>query len=141
MEPFEVIMRDHIIFILISVAIVLLVPLTLVGCGRSDMEAGPSAPDSAAVEGESAPETAATSYSLEEVATHGSEDDCWMAIDGRVYDVTDYIPDHPNLDPILAGCGLEATELYDTRPMGSGTPHSPRADQLLEDYLIGELER
>ena len=41
---------------------------------------------------------------------------------------------------ILEGCGKDGTELYETRPMGSGTPHSDRARNLLEDYYIGELK-
>lgn len=42
-----------------------------------------------------------TFYTLEEVAKHDNEDDCWMVINGKVYDVTDYIDDHPGGDVIL----------------------------------------
>lgn len=81
------------------------------------------------------------SYLLSEVALHNSKDNCWLAIEGKVYDVTKFIPTHPGGDAILAGCGKDATELFNTRPMGSGTPHSERARNGLENYYIGELRK
>ncbi len=79
-------------------------------------------------------------YTLEEVAKHSSREDCWIVIHGKVYDVTSFIPEHPGGDAILQGCGKDATELFETRPMGSGTPHSEEARELLERYYIGELK-
>ena len=43
--------------------------------------------------GEGAAQMAA--FTLEEVAKHASERDCWVAIHGRVYDVTDFLSIHP----------------------------------------------
>ena len=79
--------------------------------------------------------------SLDEISPHDSADDCWFAIHGKVYDVTPFIQGglHPGGDVILEGCGTDATVLFETRPMGSGTPHSERARNLLENYYIGEL--
>ncbi len=77
-------------------------------------------------------------YGMEQLAMHNTDDDCWMAINGKVYDVTDYVDKHPGSDSILEGCGREATELFETRPMGSGTPHSDNARQKLDDYEIGD---
>ncbi|MBS9402673.1 cytochrome b5 domain-containing protein [Halomonas sp. TRM85114] len=75
---------------------------------------------------------------LAELAEHDSAESCWKAIDGRVYDITDYVPNHPTEESvILEWCGREATEGWDNkRP---GVPHSPRAEGMLEDYLIGRL--
>ena len=78
-------------------------------------------------------------YSFEEIALHNSKDDCWFAIDNKVYDVTDFISSHPGGKSILEGCGKDATQLFETRPMGSGAPHSSNARQLLNDYYIGDL--
>ena len=33
--------------------------------------------------------------SLEELQMHATQDDCWVAIDGKVYDFTDFLEDHP----------------------------------------------
>ncbi|MFQ3789084.1 cytochrome b5 domain-containing protein [Halomonas sp. A29] len=75
---------------------------------------------------------------LEQLAEHDSADSCWKAIHGRVYDLTDYFPAHPTDEAIfLEWCGREATEGWDNkRP---GVPHSPRAEAMLERYLIGRL--
>ncbi|MGR2739212.1 cytochrome b5 domain-containing protein [Billgrantia sp. Q4P2] len=75
---------------------------------------------------------------LDQLAEHDNADSCWKAIHGRVYDITGYVPDHPtDAEVILAWCGREATEGWDNkRP---GVPHSPRAQERLERYLIGRL--
>lgn len=77
-------------------------------------------------------------FTLEEVARHGSEGDCWMAIDGGVYDLTAYLPAHPTpLRVILAWCGKDASEGMHTK--GRGREHSPAAWAELEEYRIGVL--
>lgn len=35
------------------------------------------------------------SFSLEEVAKHNTEDDCWVILHGYVCDITYYLPQHP----------------------------------------------
>lgn len=77
-------------------------------------------------------------YTLEQVAEHDTLDDCWMVIRGRVYDFTDYIPEHPTRPAILEPwCGKEATEGMETK--GRGRDHSPAAWAIMEDYLVGRL--
>lgn len=81
-------------------------------------------------------------YTLEEVAQHASRESCWLALDGKVYDVTPFIASgfHPGKEAILQGCGKDATELFNTRPMAqSPSPHSERARSMLPKYYIGEL--
>lgn len=82
-------------------------------------------------------------YSLEQIAEHATKDSCWFAIEGNVYDVTPFVKSgfHPGKDAILAGCGKDATELFNTRPMGSKTPHSEKARASLPKYLIGQLAK
>ena len=48
----------------------------------------------------------------EELARHNTREDCWMSIEGMVYDVTPYIQYHPGGDKILLGKGKDATALY-----------------------------
>jgi cytochrome b involved in lipid metabolism len=80
-------------------------------------------------------------YTLSEIAEHKDKTSCWLAIDGKVYDVTSFVASgfHPGKDAILQGCGKDATELFNTRPTGSGTSHSERARKMLPKYLIGDL--
>ncbi|OGY56964.1 MAG: hypothetical protein A2Y84_00745 [Candidatus Colwellbacteria bacterium RBG_13_48_8] len=78
------------------------------------------------------------SFTLEEVAQHNSASDCWIAIHGKVYDVTSFIGNHPGGPAILQGCGKDATGLYEKRP-GAGTPHSQNARDLLVSFFIGDL--
>ena len=83
---------------------------------------------------------AARRFTLAEVARHAVESDCWMAIDGQVYDFTAYLPDHPSRPSIiLPWCGKEASEAYRTKT--KGRPHSPEADQMLPAYRIGTLAK
>ena len=84
--------------------------------------------------------TETKTYSLDEVSKHNIESDCWIVIHNKIYDVTKFIPTHPGGKAILEGCGLDATQLYETRPMGSKTPHSEKAQDLLPDYLIGSIK-
>jgi len=81
------------------------------------------------------------SYTLEQITEHSTAEDCWFAIEGSVYDVTQFIADkkHPGGAAILEGCGKDATELFETRPMGSGTEHSAAARELLQTFEIGTL--
>lgn len=85
-------------------------------------------------------ENSAQTYTMDEVVTHDSADSCWLVIQGQVYDVTSFVSNHPGGEAILEGCGQDATVLFNTRPMGSGTPHSDGARITLETYLIGTLE-
>ncbi len=89
--------------------------------------------------------TSSTTVSKAEVASHGTEADCWTYVNDKVYDITQYIPRHPGGDAILQACGGDGTSLFEQRmtdsgeKVGSGTPHSSNATKQLEDYLVGDL--
>lgn len=87
------------------------------------------------------PSGTAKPLTLAEVALHSMPNDCWLVVEGNVYDVTAYIAaqKHPGGAAIIEGCGKEATELFMTRPMGSGTAHSSQAQTMLQQYYLGEL--
>ena len=79
------------------------------------------------------------SYSLAEVAAHASPRDCWMAIHGKVYDITSYLPDHPSRPEVIeVWCGKDGSQAYDTKT--KGRRHSESADQLLQGFSIGDLK-
>lgn len=75
-------------------------------------------------------------FSLEEVSRHDMADDCWLAYEGRVYDVTNYLPIHQGGDAILRWAGKDVTSLG----MNLGPQHPSNVPQLLERYFIGDLK-
>ncbi|KNC47614.1 cytochrome b5 [Thecamonas trahens ATCC 50062] len=72
-------------------------------------------------------------YTLAEVKQHNTEDSLWMVIRGLVYDLTEYLDEHPGGDIMLEGAGLDATEMFDD------VGHSDEAAEELAKYLIGRL--
>lgn len=80
------------------------------------------------------------SYSLAEVAQHDTLEDCWMAIEGGVYDISEYVPRHPAPASVLEPwCGREATEGMRTK--GDSSDHSARAWRMAERFRIGNLRQ
>jgi cytochrome b involved in lipid metabolism len=74
-------------------------------------------------------------YTLSDIQLHHLSSNCWMAIGNQVYDVTKYIPSHPNND-IVKGCGQDATSMYqEVRKHLRG-----QAVDLLPEYIIGTLK-
>lgn len=46
------------------------------------------------------------SYKLEDLKQHSDEKSCWIAINGKVYDVTTFLEEHPGgYDIILTSTG------------------------------------
>lgn len=81
------------------------------------------------------------SYTLEEVAMHSSEEDCWMALDGIVLQISpDFISAHPGgRENILRGCGQDISEMFRNRPTEPPTEHSETAFDLAASFQIGVL--
>lgn len=49
-----------------------------------------------------------------ELAEHASEYDCWTAYQGKVYNITQYIPYHPGgKKKLMLGAGNDCTEIFD----------------------------
>ena len=70
--------------------------------------------------------------SKEELAKHNSAKDCWVSIDNKIYDLTDFLEEHPSgPQPILDLAGKDGTAVFDdvhTRTM-------------LDDFdIVGELD-
>ncbi|KAF9597141.1 hypothetical protein IFM89_016129 [Coptis chinensis] len=74
-------------------------------------------------------------YNLKEAGEHNTRDDCWVVIDGKVYDVTTYLDEHPGGDDVLLNStGRDATEDF------NDAGHSRDAIQLMQEFCIGELD-
>jgi cytochrome b involved in lipid metabolism len=116
--------------------------LFLTGCSQQKAEANVGQQQQQSQEQKTPQEQAAAkTFTMEEIAQHSSKEDCWLLISGKVYDVTKNIPVHPGGAAILQGCGKDATTLFETRPMGSGTPHSEKAREYLAKTYIGDLKQ
>lgn len=49
-----------------------------------------------------------------DVAKHDKDSDCWVVIDGEVFDVTKFLDDHPGgKKAIMIYAGKDATEEFD----------------------------
>eukprot|EP01052_Picozoa_sp_SAG31_P012513 SAG31_NODE_733_length_12491_cov_7.073112_18_plen_148_part_00 len=73
-------------------------------------------------------------YSMEEVKRHSDEKSCWIVIDDAVYDVTDFLDEHPGGGKMLLGvAGTDATGKFKAL-------HKDYVLKLFgKDYRIGKL--
>jgi L-lactate dehydrogenase (cytochrome) len=71
----------------------------------------------------------------DQVAQHDKEEDCWVVIHGKVYDLTKFLPDHPGGVKIIAKwAGTDATEAF-------SMVHNPDVvDMLPEGLCLGEID-
>ncbi|KAH1031453.1 hypothetical protein J1N35_043627 [Gossypium stocksii] len=74
-------------------------------------------------------------YTMQDASQHNTKDDCWIVIDGKVYDVTSYLDEHPGGDDVvLESTGKDATDDFED------AGHSKSAKELLQSFCIGELD-
>ncbi|KNC47570.1 uncharacterized protein AMSG_02595 [Thecamonas trahens ATCC 50062] len=77
---------------------------------------------------------AAVSISNAQLAAHGNDDDAWIAVNGFVFDVTGYMPNHPGGAAALAAwAGSDATDAF------YGDQHPVDAVIELKKHFIGVL--
>ncbi|KAF5746324.1 cytochrome b5 [Tripterygium wilfordii] len=75
-------------------------------------------------------------FVLSEVAEHNTSKDCWLVIDGKVYDVTKFMEDHPGGDEVLlSATGKDATD--DFEDVG----HSSTAKAMMDEFYIGDIDK
>ncbi|KAJ5965677.1 acyl-CoA dehydrogenase [Penicillium waksmanii] len=74
------------------------------------------------------------SYSVHDVASHNKSDDLWVIIDDKVFDLTNYMHEHPGGKKVSIG-GSDATKKYHKY-------HRPSAMTKYGDTLcVGVLEK
>ena len=89
--------------------------------------------DEQAAESQSA--SPATTFTAAQVAQNSDATSCWASVDGSVYDLTEWISEHPGGSrEIEALCGTDATAAFQ-RQHGSNA----EAQQQLASFKIGEL--
>lgn len=81
------------------------------------------------------------SFSWSEIKKHSKKNDAWVVISGKIYDVTNYLAEHPGGPQwITDWAGKEATEAFKTKG-GMGLEHSSFALDILKGYLIGTVDK
>lgn len=80
--------------------------------------------------------SSAGTITMNEVATHNTPQDCWSVVDGKVYDLTQWIDKHPGGAVVIkALCGKDGTAGFTSEHGGEAKP-----EQQLASYLIGTLK-
>ncbi len=77
-----------------------------------------------------------TTYTLADIAKHAVKADCWTTINGSVYNLTSFIPNHPGGDRILVVCGKDGTSAFEGQHDGQGDPAKE-----LATHKIGTLAK
>ena len=83
------------------------------------------------------PRASKPAISPQEVARHNKADDCWVVIDGFVYDVTFFLPNHPGgEDVIRANAGKDVSAVF-------GPLHAKGTleKNIPEEYQLGPLSK
>lgn len=72
---------------------------------------------------------------IDELAKHSDSKDCWIAIHGRVLDITPFLNEHPGgPDVVVSVSGRDCTHEFED------VGHTDSARRLGDKYIIGSLE-
>lgn len=75
-------------------------------------------------------------YTLDDVAAHATIDDCWLVVDGMVYDASGYAAAHPGgAARIVDICGTDATEAFRNQHGQQGSPNRTLAGLEIRSLL------
>ena len=98
-------------------------------------EASEEANESPSPEPEATESAAAQTYTLADVALRSSAEECWVAIDGAVYDLTAWARSHPGgRAVILSLCGTDGTAEFLGKHGGQAKP-----SVTLDEYYLAPL--
>lgn len=75
--------------------------------------------------------TISNGYTLDDIIGHSTKDNCWVAIDSKVYNISAFIALGVHKPIIEEACGTDASEKF--------SEHAPEAKEKLPNYFIGNL--
>lgn len=82
-----------------------------------------------------APAPAPTSFTMVQVQMHNSKSDCWSVVNGKVYNLTSWIGQHPGgKSAILSMCGKDGSAGFNDQHGGQSRPANE-----LDGFFIGAL--
>jgi len=110
-------------------------PASASAASSSAESSSPAAAPSVPAPAPAAP-AALKEYTLDEIAKHNSESDCWVAVNGQVLDATSFLSKHPGgKQAILLYSGKDATEEFNMM-------HKPDVVQkYAPEIIIGTLKK
>ncbi|KAJ2957483.1 hypothetical protein NQZ79_g6802 [Umbelopsis isabellina] len=77
-----------------------------------------------------------STFTHEQVATHNTKEDLYMIVHNKVYNITEFVDEHPGGEEVLLDEGAkDATEAFED------VGHSDEARELLEKYYVGDLDK
>jgi len=86
----------------------------------------------------STPKSSTTAYTVDQISKHNNKNDCWLIIDGNVYDISGYLTQHPGgVAQVTPYCGKDASQAYAT--MNGRGAHSSTADEIRQNYQVGTV--
>lgn len=102
---------------------------------EDETETSPSPTPTKTTEPSPTPTKSQAGYTMAQVAEKNSQSACWVAIDGMVYDLTDWIRQHPGgRGAILSICGTDGTSSFNGQHGGRAGPSAA-----LDRYVLGPL--
>lgn len=76
-----------------------------------------------------------------EVSKHNTKADCWIIVNSKVYNISNYASSHPGgTRNITNSCGKEATTAFNTKG-GEGESHLSSTNEMLKDFYLGDLNQ
>ncbi len=80
--------------------------------------------------------TPTATYTLADVKLHATRTNCWTTVNGKVYDVTPFITQHPGgANAIISLCGIDGSPAFNGQHGGQARPASE-----LASFIIGTLK-
>jgi cytochrome b involved in lipid metabolism len=77
----------------------------------------------------------AKTYTMSDVSKHNNQNDCWTTVNGKVYEVTKWISEHPGgAKAIISMCGIDGSALFNDQYGGERRPANE-----LANFVIGDL--
>jgi DMSO/TMAO reductase YedYZ heme-binding membrane subunit/predicted heme/steroid binding protein len=79
-------------------------------------------------------------FTVEELGKHNTEDSCYIAYKGLVYDITDYLPNHPGGGQVVVRmeCGNVTDDFSEVH--GGGSFEQDNIQEVLRPRVIGKIE-
>lgn len=80
---------------------------------------------------------AGATYTRAEVAKHNVAKDCWVTLHGKVYNITEFLEDHPGGEDVLLEYAGKDVGAIMSDPLSH--EHSKSAYLMMDEFLVGHL--